>query len=85
MRVIGNLCKDTVSSIIVLTKGCKVVYANYSIVIVVTTGNMKLTFKLKGDGLYHVKINVRHKNNEEEENIDMKTMHRFLETYTRVT
>ena len=73
------------SSIIVLTKGCKVVYANYSKVKVVATGNMKLSFKLKGDGLYHVKIDVRHKDNEEEENINMETLNTFLETYTRVT
>jgi hypothetical protein len=85
MRVIGSLRKDMMSSIIVLTKGCKVVYAKYCRIKVVTTGNMKLSFKLKSDGLYHVKIDVKCEDNEEEESIDMETLNKFLETYVRVT
>ena len=52
--------------VIVLSRGCKVVYANYSKIIVITKGKTKLTFKLRGDSLYYMKVNGSHKDEEEE-------------------
>ncbi len=42
MRVIANLWMDVVSSVIVLMKGCRVVCANHSKIVMVTKSNMKL-------------------------------------------
>ena len=81
MRVIANLRKDVVSSVIVLMKGCRVVYANHSKIIMVTKSNMKLIFKLESDDLYYVKINGSREDNTEGGMIDMRALHKLLKTY----
>ena len=85
MRVIANLHRNTMSSVTLLMRGCKVMYTDHSKIIMVTKGRMKLTFKLKSDNLYHMKVNGSQEDNAEGGMIDMRALHKLLETYMQMT
>ncbi len=56
VQVIENFYRNIVNLSILLAKGYKVVYANYSKIVVATKGNMKLTFRCQADDLYYMKV-----------------------------
>ena len=56
VRVMENFHRNIVSLSILLSKGCKIMYANYSKIIVVTKGDIMLTFRRQTDDLYYMKV-----------------------------
>ena len=84
MRVIAKLREDTKSSVIVLTKGCKVVYSDCHKIVMISKGQLKLTFKLKRDNQYHMRVEGNGDDNAEGEKMDMKALRRLLETHARM-
>jgi hypothetical protein len=56
VRVMPNFHRNIVSLPILLSKGCTVVFANYSKIVVATKGDVKLTFLRKDDDLYYMRV-----------------------------
>ncbi len=56
VRVMTNFHRNIVSLPVLLAKGCNVVYANYTKIIIATKGGVKLTFRRKADDLYYVRV-----------------------------
>ena len=56
VRVMTNFHRNIVSLPILLSRGCTIVYANYSKIVVATKGGVKLTFRQKADDLYYMRV-----------------------------
>ena len=56
VQVMANFHRNIVSLPILLSKGCKVVYANCSKIIVTTKGDVKVTFRCQADNLYYMRV-----------------------------
>ena len=56
VRVMPNFHRNIVSLPILLSKGCSVVYANYTKIVVATKGGTALTFRRKADDLYYMRV-----------------------------
>jgi hypothetical protein len=56
VRVMPNFHRNIVSLPLLLSKGCTIVYANYTKIVVATKGGVKLTFRRKADDLYYMRV-----------------------------
>ena len=56
VRVMPNFHRNIVSLPILLSKGCTIVYVNYSKIVIATKGGVMLTFRRKADDLYYMRV-----------------------------